>query len=524
MSSIVLASLSWHTPSGTPLLDELDLTFGPVRTGLVGRNGTGKTTLLRLIAGEMAPTSGSITRPPSVGFLSQNPEQHGDETLADLFGVKDQLTRLARAERGEATADDLADADWALEARLEAALAGMGLDQPPDAPLSTLSGGQRTRAGLAALMFAEPDALLLDEPTNHLDRAGRALVIDAVRTWHGCVIVASHDRTLLGAMDAIVELTTLGARTYGGNYDTYRDIRATELASAENELARTERALAETRARVRLAAERKARTDRQGRRLRASGSQSKLVLDAAKERSEGSGGSAARLRDRQMENAESAVAMARSAVEVLQPLGMNIPPSGLVAGRDVLRVDRLTFGYQADKPVLGDVSLTIRGPERIAVEGANGSGKSTLLACINGALRPQSGSVALHVPAALLDQDLGLLDPDESVRDAFARIDPDASENDRRAALARFLFRGDDAHQRIGSLSGGQRLRAGLACTLGHSQPRQLLLLDEPSNHLDMESVETLEAALVAYDGAILVVSHDDVFLERISVERRLVL
>lgn len=524
MSFIEIAGLSWQTPNNTPVFTDLHLTFGSERTGLVGRNGTGKTTLLRLIAGEIEPASGTISRPPSVGLLRQNPKHQADATLANLFHVRDKLALLERAERGDATADDLADADWTLEARLDAALASMGLDQPLDTRLSALSGGQRTRAGLAALMFAEPDALLLDEPTNHLDSAGRRRVIDALQAWRGCVVVASHDRALLREMDAIVELTTLGMRSYGGNYDDYREMKAAELTSAETELRRAERAVTDTHARAQLAAERKARTDRQGKQLRTSGSQSKLILDAAKERSQGSGGVAARLRSRQAEAAADALEAAREAVEVLQPLSIDIPPSGLVAGREVLRVDDLCFRYQDTTPLLEGVCLAIRGPERIAIEGRNGSGKSTLLACIHGDLQPQSGFVARHLPMALLDQDLSLFGPDETVCDAFARIDPEASENDRRAVLARFLFRGDDAHQRIGALSGGQRLRAGLACTLGHSQPRQLLLLDEPSNHLDIEAIETLETALIAYDGAILVVSHDETFLERIGVEQRLAL
>ena len=521
MSSIILASLSWHTPDGTVLFNNLNLTFGPRRTGLVGRNGTGKTTLLRLIADEIVPASGSVTRPDSIGFLRQNPEQQTGDTLADLFGVRDQLAILAHAEAGAATAEDLIDADWMLEARLEAALTGMGLGHLPlNAPLGSLSGGQRTRAGLAALMFTAPDALILDEPTNHLDRAGRLQVIDAIRAWQGCVIVASHDRSLLGAMDAIIELTTLGARAYGGNYDAYRTMKSAELASAQDELARAERAMAVTNTRARIAAERKARTDRQGRQLRASGSQAKILLDAAKERSEGSGGSGARLRARRMGEAQTELDNAREVVEILQPLAMDIPKSGLASGRDVLQVENLTFGYQDDQPIFQDVSFAIRGPERIAIEGQNGSGKSTLLACISGDLEGQAGHVALHVPAARLDQDMSVFDPNETVNDAFSRLNPDASENDRRAVLARFLFRGDDALQQVGTLSGGQRLRAGLACTLGHSQPKQLLILDEPSNHLDIESVETLEAALNAYDGAILVVSHDKAFLNQIGVKR----
>ena len=524
MPSISIANVSWRTPQNDPLFTDLNLTFGPCRTGLVGRNGTGKTTLLRLIAGELIPAAGTTTVPNAIGFLRQNPEHATDATIADLFGVDDQLAVLARAERGEAMADDLAGADWTLEARLQTALSKLGLDHAPDTPLSTLSGGQRTRASLAALIFAEHDVLLLDEPTNHLDRAGRGYVIDALRAWQGCVVVASHDRILLEEMNAIVELTSLGAKTYGGPYSAYRMAKDAELASAEVDLSRAERALTATQARAQIAAERKARTDRQGKQLRASGSQSKLLLNAMQERSETSGGSAARLRHRQAEQAEATLNAAREAVEVLEPLVMKIPPSGLTATRDVLKVDGLSFGYQADVSILENVSFSIRGPERVAIEGANGAGKSTLLACIEGRLQAKAGTVAVEVPSALIDQDVSFLDPDDTVREAFARIDPRATENDRRAVLARFLFRGNDANQKIGALSGGQKMRAGLACMLAHSQPRQLLLLDEPSNHLDIGAVETLEAALNAYDGAMLVVSHDQAFLDRIGVERRIVL
>jgi ATPase subunit of ABC transporter with duplicated ATPase domains len=524
MTSVSIANLCWQTPSNHILFNDLNLTFGHGRTGLVGRNGTGKSTLLRLIAGELAPDSGAITGPSSVGFLRQSAKEVADKTIAELFDATGQLRILRRAEMGEATVDELATADWTLEARLEAALESVGLNLSPNTNMSALSGGQRTRAALAALLFADHDILLLDEPTNHLDREGREHVLNVLRNWHGTVIVASHDRTLLEAMDAIVELTSLGAKVYGGPYSAYYAAKKAELENAEADLARAHRNKAAIEASAQRAAEKKARSERQGKQLRASGSQSKLLLDAMKERSEGSGGAAARLRDRQSQKAEAELSAAREAIEVLEPLNISIPPSGLTNTRQVLEVDHLTFGYDPRAPIFTDLSFTIQGPERLVIEGANGTGKSTLLSCIAGKLQPQAGSVSVKVPFTLIDQEMSFLKPEETVREAFARLDPKSTENERRATLARFLFRGDDADQKIKNLSGGQKMRAGLACSLGHSEPRQLLLLDEPSNHLDIEAVETLEAALKAYDGAVIVVSHDQTFLSNIKPERRITL
>ncbi len=521
MSSVVLSNVSWSTPDNFLLFEEIDVTFGPERTGLVGRNGIGKTSLLRLIAGQIEPTSGTISVPGPIGFLRQTPEVRAGDTIADLFGVEQKVALLRRAERGEASANDLESADWTLEDRMERALVRVGLNAiAPCTLLDALSGGQRTRAGLAALFFTEPDVLLLDEPTDHLDREGRVQVLEALLTWRGAVIVASHDRALLSEMDAIVELTGLGARRYGGNYGSYRAQKAAELATAHHDRNRAERTLAEVERRAQEATERKARTDRQGRALRASGGQPKMVFDAAKQRSENSGGASAHLRTKRATTARYELEEARERIEVLEPIHMDVPSSGLFEGKTVLDIDGLGFGYSPDRPVLQDVSLNIRGPERVAIKGANGAGKSTLLSCIMGDLTPQMGTISVHVPIARIDQEVRILDPDQSIRENFVRLDPQASENERRAALARFLFRAEAAEQIVGTLSGGQRIRAGLACVLGRSEPPQLLLLDEPSNHLDIEATEALEAALGGYDGALLVVSHDSSFLDSIRVDR----
>jgi len=520
--SITLSKITWSTPDGHPLLSNLDLTFGHERAGLIGRNGVGKTTLLKLVSGELQPQGGTVTVDGTLGLLRQSVQVAPEETIATLFGIAGALALLRRAERGEADAAALADADWTLEARLDAALARVGLQAEAETPLETLSGGQRTRAALAALVFHEPDFLLLDEPTNNLDREGRQAVVDMLAGWRAGAVVVSHDRELLETMDAIVELTTLGATRYGGNWSAYRARKALELAAAHRDLADAEKHAAELARTMQAVAERKARKDSAGRRKKARDDLPRIMLGAMKERSELTGGANARLAASRQAQAGEAIAAARERIEILQPLTVSVPPTHLAAGKTVLRMEGVTAGYSPGRPVIRDLSFAMTGPERIAVTGPNGSGKTTFLALVTGGLEPWRGSVRLSTDMAMLDQQVSLLDPALSIRDNFHRLHPEAGENACRAALARFMFRADAALQVAGSLSGGQLLRAGLACVLGGDTPPALLVLDEPTNHLDIDSIEAVEAGLRAYDGALLVVSHDEPFLEAIGVTRRL--
>ncbi|WP_052182595.1 ABC-F family ATP-binding cassette domain-containing protein [Rhizobium sp. YS-1r] len=521
-ASITLSDLSWSTPDGRPLFSHLNLSFGPERVGLVGRNGVGKTTLLKLISAEFSPLSGTVSVSGTLDVLRQSVQVGPDETIADLFGARDALDLLARAERGEATADELSSADWMLEARMAEALARANLDADAETPLTTLSGGQRTRAGLAALIFAEPDFLILDEPTNNLDRDGRRAVIDLLAGWRGGAIIVSHDRELLDTVDAIVEMTTLGVTRYGGNWSHYRERKALELAAVEHDLADAEKRVAEVNRTAQETVERKARRDSVGKKKAARGDMPRILAGGLKRQAENTSGENARLAERRRTHAMEEAAAAREKIEILQPLSVRLPPTGLPASRVVLRIDNVTVGYAPGNPVLRDLSFEITGPERIAVTGPNGSGKTTLLSLVTGALQPFEGSVRVMVKTAILDQRVSLLDSAQSIRDNFKRLNPRADENACRAALARFMFRADAALQIVGTLSGGQMLRAGLACVLGGPEPPSLLILDEPTNHLDIDSIAAVEAGLRAYDGALLVVSHDEVFLSEIGITRRL--
>ncbi len=518
-----LDSVSATTPDGRVLFENLTLAVGRERTGLVGRNGVGKTTLLRLLTGEQVPAAGVVGRAGRVGLLRQTLEPPPGATVADGLGVAEALAVLTRIESGEGDAADWDVADWSLPGRIEDALQQVGLPGLSiDRPVASLSGGQLTRLSLAALLVAEPDVILLDEPTNNLDVEARGFLIAFLRGWKGGAVVVSHDRALLREMDRIVELSTLGGRVYGGNYDLYLERRELEREAAEHDLSVAERDAARVEREAQRAREKQARRDAAGRRFASRGSEPKILLGRAVERAENTAGRRERLNERQREGAGEALAEARAGVERVRALAFDLPSSGLPDGRTVLAFEEAGFSYGEASPVLSGVSLKVVGPERVAVSGPNGSGKTTLIRLAAGGLEPTAGRVLRGVRSVLLDQKAAVLRDEETILDGFRRINPAATLNDAHAALARFLFRNTAAHQLVGSLSGGERLRAALACVLSSPQPPQLLILDEPTNHLDLQSIEAVEGALAGYDGALLVVSHDRDFLEAVGIEREI--
>ena len=523
MSSFVtLDSLSLSTPDGHPLFSDLTLSFGRQRTGLVGRNGCGKSTLLRAMTGEVDPAAGSIARTGSVVLLRQD---WPDDTIsiASALEVAGPLALLRRIEAGAGDADDFTAADWTLEERIggtlgELGLAGLDLDRP----LASLSGGQRTRIAIARAVIAAPDLLLLDEPTNNLDADGRAAIADLVAGWKGGVVVASHDRALLETMDRIVELTPIGCRSVEGGWSDFVALRDADRARAAQALDRAEAGLRQAERGAQEQREKKARRDKAGRAFGASGSVPRIVAGMMKERAEGSGAREGEIARRLIGEADAARAAARERVEIVTPLRIDLPPSGLSSSRELLRIDDAVIA-RGDRRI-GPVDLTVRGPERIALTGPNGTGKTSVLLLAAGALEPIDGTVTRSDRIALLDQHVGLLDRDATILANLLALNPELGENEAYAALARFAFRNQAALRVVDTLSGGERLRAGLACVLSAARLPQLLLLDEPTNHLDLDSIEMLEAALRGYDGAVLVVSHDPTFLEAIGIEREIAL
>jgi ATPase subunit of ABC transporter with duplicated ATPase domains len=364
--------------------------------------------------------------------------------------------------------------------------------------------------------------MLLDEPTNNLDDESRQIVRDVLANWRRGAIVVSHDRALLRQMDCIVELSPLGARAYGGGYDFYVERRAEERAAAERTLATAQRDAHRIEREAQAARERQEKRSGAGARSRSKGDQPKILMDAKRDRSQRTAGAQADIAGRRRQSAAEAVEKAEAAIDQFTGIGFRLPPTGLPAGRTVLAFAGVGYRHPGMRPVLDRFDFAITGPERIALTGRNGSGKSTFLRLGAGYLDAQTGQIVRPVKAALLDQTVGVLDAGDTILANFRRLNQEATDNHAHAMLARFLFRSADARRAVGTLSGGEMLRAGLACTLGATTPPQLLMLDEPTNHLDLDSIAAIEQALRDFDGALIIASHDADFLASVGVTRRL--
>ncbi|TWF95891.1 ABC-F family ATP-binding cassette domain-containing protein [Saccharopolyspora dendranthemae] len=520
-TTVTCSDLTFTWPDGGSAFTGLNAGFPTGTTGLIGGNGTGKTTLLRLLAGHLRPTAGSISMPAAPAYLPQTITTRVHVRVAEALGIDAKLRALAAIEAGEATEEhwDTLGQDWDVEQRAHALLSGLGLEGIGlHRRVEELSGGQTVLLHLAALMLARPQVLLLDEPTNNLDRQARHRLREAVRGWrHGTLIVVSHDRELLDDLDRIAELRAGEITFYGGGFSSYEQAVATQQAAAERDLRaaeaderRQQRELAETQVKL-------SRRKRQG--AKAADNMPKILAGARQRAAQESAGKLTGVQQERLQAARDKRRDAQQAVRSDERLRLELPATRVPAGRDVARVSEVVLPHSGAR-----VDLEVHGPQRIALLGGNGTGKTTLLRVLEGTVSPLEGQVAVPVTARLMPQRLDVLDPGLSVAGNLARAAPGLEHNEVRAHLARLLFTGDRAQQQAGTLSGGQALRASLAAVLLAEPAPQLLMLDEPTNNLDLDATAQLASALRSFEGALIVAGHDVEFLREIEPTRWLLL
>ena len=576
---ITLDHISYAHPGEPPLFTDLSAVFSAPLTGLIGDNGTGKTTLFRLILSEIKPSHGTISTPPRIAYMPQDLGLSEHQHLADIFGITKILRALDALESGDYSPnlyDTIGDA-WDIEERTLATLAEYGFDPAlatdaadPHAirsilmrPLSTFSGGQTVTAALAALLRSNPEFILLDEPTNNLDSAAKNRLFTTLETLTCPALIISHDRDLLAHMNAIAELHAdregrAHLRIYEGNYNTYRAVRKAEESAAHR---RVNEAKNEARKAERERIENQIKLDRnvrRGRDFERSKRKPGLAMGLDKNSSERSAGKLRAAHESMVVDARAAVSEAQENLRVQERIYLELAQDALPAGRKVLELQRVDKGscasvqqsaefknvntqntvshetqpYEVDYLSRGQdfpEAFILTGPEHLRITGANGSGKTMLLNAIAHAndlgyrppVLPAYRVLYRLDNAAYLPQRI-TLDPERTLLETVQRANPGASEQHLRDQLARLLFRRESVHQHIGDLSGGERFRAALATVLLTDPVPQLLLLDEPTNNLDISSVDWLVQALDAYTGALIIVSHDEDFCERIRIDRTL--
>ena len=505
-------------------------------TALVGPNGSGKSSLMRTVVGELPVESGTIRLAPgdaTIGWLPQvapDPAESLLEYARRRTGVTAADRALHDASEALATHDPDADAAYAdalehwlhlgaadLEDRLPQVAAQVGLDVDPDRPLGSLSGGQTARAALVAVLLSRYDVLLLDEPTNNLDARGLAQMADFVIGHDGPVLVASHDRAFLDRVTtSVVELDLPQQRIghYPGNYSVFVESRALQRRQAVEAFEE----YADARDNLAAQARQRAEWAAKGRRQVAEGGEpDKHQREKFKARADRQGAKSARLK-RAGDRLE-VVDQPRKEWELRYSIASGAPSAEVVSTLDHAVVERGDFR-------LGPVDLTVARGDRIALSGDNGSGKSTLLAALLDELPLASGrrTSGTRVRTGVIDQPRSLLDTDDPVVDVVRReLGGSGSGPDRgevRTLLAKFGLGAEHVDRPARSLSMGERTRTLMA--LFQARAVNVLVLDEPTNHLDVSAIEQLEQALAGFDGTLVVVSHDEMFLEAVGVTRRI--
>ena len=541
--SISIQQISYIHPDKEVLFSDLNFAISKgQKLGLVGNNGCGKSTLLQIIAGQLSPSSGVIVRPDDLYYIPQHFGQYDSLTIAQALQIERKQQALHAILSGDASNENfvILDDDWNIEERSIAALDLWGLGQfTLSYPMNLLSGGEKTRVFLAGMDIHHPSVILMDEPTNHLDSSGRQRLYDWVEKCRSTLLVVSHDRTLLNLLPEICELEKHQINYYGGNYEFYKEQKTLMQEALQQRIEEKEKALRIARKVARETAERRDKQNVRGEKNNIKKGVPRIVLNALQGKSEKS---TSKLNSTHQEKAEKLTGernQLRSSLSPTAILKTDFNSSSLHTGKILVTAKEINFGYHpnSDSNDIQDngdfklqlwqtpISFQLSG-DRLRIEGVNGSGKTTLLKLITGQLQPQEGNLTrMEFTYVYLNQEYSIIDDRNSILEqAYAFNNRNLPEHEIKIILNRYLFPASEWDKSCRKLSGGEKMRLAFCCLMISNNTPDMFILDEPTNNLDIQSIEIITATIKNYTGTVIAISHDDYFIQEIGIEQRILL
>ena len=542
--SISIQQISYIHPDKDVLFSELNFAISKgQKLGLVGNNGCGKSTLLQIIAGQLSPSSGVIVRPDDLYYIPQHFGQYDSLTIAQALQIERKQQALHAILAGDVSNENftILNDDWNIEERSIAALDLWGLGQfTLSYPMNLLSGGEKTRVFLAGMDIHHPSVILMDEPTNHLDSSGRQRLYDWVEKYRSTLLVVSHDRTLLNLLPEICELEKHQINYYGGNYEFYKEQKTLMQEALQQRIEEKEKALRIARKVARETAERRDKQNVHGEKSNIKKGVPRIVLNALQGKSEKSTSKLTGVHQEKAEKLTNERNQLRGSLSPTAALKTDFNSSSLHTGKILVTAKEINFSYHSNsinndiqensisKQQLwqAPVSFQLKSGDRLRIEGANGSGKTTLLKLITGQLQPQEGTLTrTDFSYVYLNQEYSIIDDRNSILEqAYAFNSRNLPEHEIKIILNRYLFPASEWDKSCRKLSGGEKMRLAFCCLMISNNTPDMFILDEPTNNLDIQSIEIITATIKNYAGTVIAISHDNYFIQEIGVEQCILL
>jgi len=499
------------------------------KIALIGKNGSGKSTLLKLIVKKIEPSSGAINLGSSAYYVPQIFGQFDNLTIGEALSVSQKITALREILNGNVTESNLEilNDDWDVEERCRFAMQFWELgDFNFDEKMSFLSGGQQTKVFLAGLLIHKPDLAVLDEPSNHLDRAGRDKLSGWLKTTTATVIIVTHDRELLNLVQKIAELHDKGISNFNGNYSDYLIHKDLEQKTLSHGIHDKERALRKAKIKERETNERQQKLDSRGKGKKEKSGVARIMMNTLRNNAENSSAKLKNVHEEKMQNISQELRQLRSELPDIDKMKLGIRDSSLHKGKILFKGQDLNYSYGNLQVWKENLNFEITSGERIGLEGQNGSGKTTFLKMLTGELQASAGNIYRSEQIIVyVDQNYSYLDEHLTIYEQAQKSNTSRlEEHEVRIRLNRFLFAPDNSDKLCQALSGGERMRLVLCCMMMSIMPPDVIILDEPTNNLDLQNIDILTATIKDYKGTLIVVSHDLNFTEDIGIGRTIVL